>query len=82
MQMKKLIKASIVSDESGHDYLIPEEIVNHFYKCLEESEYASANAIEDDWYSYEDFEEEFGSYRMEGDAEIYAYFESEDFQEG
>lgn len=82
-------RAYLADDGSGHTYLIPHNLSNHFEERLsicdrsedfigladsdEEYEYR-LKIYNEEMYTYQGFEEEFGDYRVEGDYEIYAKF--------
>lgn len=88
MNNEEYTRAIIVSDESGHDYLIPYDLNDHFQQRLEEcedaenlvscaetdEEYQEALKVHESMYNYSSFDEEFGDYRVEGEVEIYAKF--------
>jgi len=71
-------RAYLADDGSGYTYLIPYDLIDHFAERLEEAwnnddtDMSEKEYLES--YTYEDFEEEFGDYRVEGDYEIYAKF--------
>ena len=71
-------RAYLADDGSGHTYLIPYDLTEHFAERLEEAEdNDDVDMSEQEYlesYTYEDFEEEFEDYRVEGDYEIYAKF--------
>lgn len=74
-----MTRAIIVSDNSGHDYLIPYDLSEWFYEMLEEAESnEDKGLITEDMYTYESFQEEFETYRVEGDYEIYADFKNKE----
>lgn len=58
-----MTKAKLVSDNDGHDYLIPIYLSDIFQEYLDTA-------------SDEDFWEQFGHYMIEGDFEIFANFEN------
>jgi len=82
-------RAYLADDGSGHTYLIPYDLTDHFAERLTECEESEdfldpedeeevyeykLKIYNEEMYTYEDFEEEFGHYRVEGDYEIYAKF--------
>ena len=61
-----MTRAKLVSDGDGHNYLIPLHKHSLFNKLLDKGDKTD---------DYEEFEGEFGDYRVGGDYEIYANFE-------
>lgn len=59
-------RATIVSDESGHDYLIPYVRQDEFYNDLHEA---------DNTDNHSKFIEKWDGYRIEADYSIYSHFD-------
>lgn len=55
-----MTRVAIVSDDDGHDYIIPYEELNKFHDLLSK---AYSSGYED----VDEFEEAFGGYRLGGD---------------
>lgn len=72
-----LQRAYLADDGSGHAYLLPYDLTDHFTERLSEAEQTEEcidNGDYGDGYTFDSFEEEFGDYRVEGDYYIYANF--------
>jgi hypothetical protein len=62
-------RAAIVSDDSGHKYLIPYDLKDGFYKKLSDESFTDSGK----------FDDLFGKYRMDGSTEVYGIFKTKWF---